>query len=1083
MMNAFISGRTILGLFVALTFSSAICAQTKTASVTESSIEIPTYLLGSEDPNPPFQLLNEHGIYPYTMLDDLTDVRKPKTYRAIFLENEFLRATILPELGGRLYSLYDKVAKREVFYRNNSVKYGLVALRGAWISGGIEFNFPNGHTTDTVSPVSSRCLMNADGSATVVIGDVDQVSEMYWEVALTLHPGVSRLDEHVQLFNPTPVEHLYWFWNNAAVRATEDARFIYPMRLVTPGAGAEPQTFPEWHGVDHSRYASFHEPSELFGIGVHRDFFGVYYADADYGVIHYADHRELTGKKFWTWGVAGDGTVWTDLLTDTDGPYNEIQAGRFETQFHRDFMPVHSVESWSESWYPVKQLDGGFVEATSQFAINVRFLPHVGGKGDIEVAVNPTEESRHITLQIVRDGATKKSFSDLSFDAASPRTFVVSVDDIEPARSGTGVNLLSESGRVLLHWSASDPVDGNVESSIETPPIAPRTAAKQDPDVEELYLRGVDQDKQGEHEASLQQLEEVLKRSADYVPALRKLAMQEYSGGDFESARQHIERAIERDKSDAETMYDAGVIWRAGGDVARASDAFWDSIRLGKNKASAFIALGEMALSGGRYTDAEALLRRALTYEPDDGVALSDLSVALRLDGRLSEAGQVATHAATSMPLHPLPLAEQWRVAASHDRDSAMARAAHEDWSRVAGDRMQNWLEAASWYFSLNDFDSAEFVLKAAIQESSNQAQSPMVFYYLASCMRHLEREEEARAFEAKASAGRYDKIFINRTADAEVLQEAIAAQPEDTHAQYLLGNYMFQHRRYEEAERLWSRAKDSGFEYSVLFRNLGVYAWKINKNLEKAKALYEQAVQSDPQDYRLYVDLDEIDAQLGNTEARAKLFEQAPSSVLTHDPSRIRYAVFLLKQGKNEQALSVLSTHRFKPWEQGVDVHEVYVAAYIQKGRAELSGRRFTEAEADFSRALDYPANLGVGKPDKPNDGIAHYWLGEALYERGKLEDAHREWKALIDEAGGNDLSKYYVSLALERMGKKSEAAGRLMQLAQGPEHGREGAHNYFVAGLAMRHLGHESQAASYLHKAVEIAPSLWQAEADLYK
>jgi hypothetical protein len=64
------------------------------------------------------------------MLDDITDHREPKTYRAIFLENEFLKATILPELGGRVYSLFDKTAQREVFYRNHVVKYGLVALRG-----------------------------------------------------------------------------------------------------------------------------------------------------------------------------------------------------------------------------------------------------------------------------------------------------------------------------------------------------------------------------------------------------------------------------------------------------------------------------------------------------------------------------------------------------------------------------------------------------------------------------------------------------------------------------------------------------------------------------------------------------------------------------------------------------------------------------------------------------------------------------------------------------------------------------------------------------------------------------------------
>src|SRR5205823_8842619 len=158
--------------------------------------------------------------------------RELNSYRAIFLENEYLKATILPDLGGRLYSLYDKQAKREVFYRNHVVKYGLVALRGAWISGGVEFNFPNGHTMLTVSPVDARILTAKDGSATAVVGAIDRVTGMHWEVALTLRRGQSCLEQKVILFNNTALPQLYWYWANAAVPATRDMQFIYPMREV-----------------------------------------------------------------------------------------------------------------------------------------------------------------------------------------------------------------------------------------------------------------------------------------------------------------------------------------------------------------------------------------------------------------------------------------------------------------------------------------------------------------------------------------------------------------------------------------------------------------------------------------------------------------------------------------------------------------------------------------------------------------------------------------------------------------------------------------------------------------------------------
>jgi tetratricopeptide (TPR) repeat protein len=1082
-MNTFIPSQIVNVALCAFLCVLSASAQKDKATVTESSIQIPTYVLGSEDVNPAFQLLNDHDIYPYTMLDDLTDDRKPQTYKAVVLENEYLRATILPELGGRLYSLYDKIANREVFYCNRSIKYGLVALRGAWISGGIEFNFPNGHSTDTVSQVSSSYHVNPDGSATVFVGDVDQVSEMYWQVELTLRPGTARLEQHVRLFNPTPTAHLYWYWNNAAVRATDDARFIYPMRMATPGMDAEPQTFPEAHGVDFSRYGSFHEPSELFGIGVQRDFFGVYYEDTKYGVVHFADHHEVTGKKFWTWGVAGDGTIWTDLLTDADGPYNEIQAGRFETQFNRDFMPSQADESWTEYWYPVKQLDGGFVEATRQFAMNVNFVLGAGVEGDIKVAVNPTEHMSHASLEIGVNGKIERSFSDLTFDPAASRTFVAPYGDIETARHKAFVEIRDTSGKVVLHWNAADPVDGNPDASSNTGTELLQMNRNKDMSVAEEYLNGVLEDKRGNHAAAANLLQEVLKRDPNYIPALRRLAAQDYLAGDFNAASKEIEKAILQDSSDAETEYEAGTIWRETGDTARARNALWSSVRRDASPAPALVQLGEMALRSKEYARAAELFQKSLEYQPDNVLAQSERAVALRLDGRLIEASEAASAAVKAMPLYPLPLAELWRISALSNSNSTSARSASDDWARAAGHRMQSYLEAGAWYWSLNDYDSADFIFKAAIQEFTPLEVSPMVYYYLASSAHYRGREDEASAYAAKARSSSLDKVFVNRKSDEKVLQESLLLNPHDGHAQYLLGNYMFQHGRYTEAERLWQGAQGLGLEYSVLYRDLGVDAWKVRKNLNDAASFYEKAIQLAPRDFRLYVDLDEIDARLGATERRAKLFADAPSGLLDHDAVRIRYILFLMKQGDYDRALSLLEGHHFKPWEQGADVREIFVTAYLQKARRELSAKDFPRAEADITRAFEYPMNLGVGKPDRPNDAAVHYWRGEALSEQGDGAGAKREWKGIVDTVGGSDMSQYYAALALERLGKHAEATDSLDRLAGGPDAGRIGAHNYYVAALAAHRLGRESEATRDLQKAVEINPSLWQAEDDFDK
>ena len=244
----------IAALLFALLFIS-FTAHAQPVHAWEGTITIPTYELGPPDPNPPFALVNPHPVYPYPMLDDLSDQRAPKTYRAIYLENQYLKITILPELGGHVYSVYDKPHHREVLYRNSVIKYGLVGPRGAWIAGGMEFSFPFAHTTDTVSNVASALHQNADGSATAIVGAIDWVSNMYWQIALTLRPDTARLEEGVTLFNATPLNNLYLFWTNTAVPATDDLQYIYPMReTISDDPFAIAQSWPVWNGVDQSWY-------------------------------------------------------------------------------------------------------------------------------------------------------------------------------------------------------------------------------------------------------------------------------------------------------------------------------------------------------------------------------------------------------------------------------------------------------------------------------------------------------------------------------------------------------------------------------------------------------------------------------------------------------------------------------------------------------------------------------------------------------------------------------------------------------------------------------------------------------------
>ncbi len=1049
----------------------------------EGTIELPTYALGDEDPNPPFSLVNRHQIYPYTMLDDLTDRREMRTYKAIYLENEYLKAIILPELGGRLYSLYDKVGNREVFYRNNVVKYGLVSLRGAWISGGIEFNFPNGHTVVTVSLVASRLLTNSDGSATAVVGGMDWVTGMHWEVALTLRPRRARLEQRVTLFNPTPLDHLYWYWANAAVPATEDMQFIYPMREVNPHSRTEKWTYPVWKGVDYSWYKNIRRPTSLFGLQVRRNFFGAYYHDSDFGVVHVADWREVPGKKIWSWGVAGDGLIWTDLLTDNDGPYNEIQSGRYETQLNQEFMPPHRIESWTEYWYPVRRLGAGFVEATSELALNVDLLAATGSDSPgIELAINPTVDIQGVTIRVAVGGSLLRELGPVTFSAATTQKFTVPVTSIEAARKSLSVDIVDSDSRILLHWSAADPSDGRKEfvrgvgvHEAKEKPLAAMTA-------EELYLRGVEQEKDGAPEAAARTYEQVLQRAPHYIPALLKLAYRDYGAANVDSAQQKIDRALLNKSSDPALLYAAGVVRRAAGNWAEAESAFSASLKAHGPSAPSLIQLGEISIRQRKYEEAAGRFRQAVNSNPEDALALADLAVALRLAGKTAEAGEATDQAVDLMPLFPFALVEKWRCQSAFGAAGSISSESSDTWKKVLDFDDENYLEVAAWYRSVGDWDSSDAVLEEAVKDFPARSISPLVYYYLASNAHEAGNSARAAEFSTKAASAIFDKVFPQRLSDFKVLADALARNPKDAHAHYLCGTFLFAHGRYEDAAKEWLEAKKEGLEDPVLERDLGIFAGRVKKNLREAAAYYERAIALTPRQYRLYPELDEIFAQLGETAKREQLFARAPIEVLDRDTVRVRRALLHTQEGESQKALSLLNDHHFKPWEGGAIVRQMFVFANLTNGKAFLAAKKPMEAEGAFRRALDYPANLGVGKPHRPHDEEAWYWFGVALAAEGKSREAQDAWNYAVKQGqNARGVSGVYAAAALKKLGQDAEA-GKLFAAASAiAKQPTASAYSLYIAGVAEQIQNHEPEAQKDFRRALELDPLLWQARYEL--
>jgi len=1079
-----------LGLIISLGhLAPSLSAEVR---VWNGTITLPTYLLGDEDPNPPFPLAYPQNAYPYTMLDDLTDKKEPRTYRAIFLENEFLKATILPGMGGRLYSLYDKINRRDVVYRNNVVKYGLVAVRGAWISGGFEFNFPsNGHQLTNVSPILSASRQNPDGSATVILGDIDQITGMYWDLAYSLHPGEARLEQHVTLFNCTPITNLYQYWMNTAIAATDDLQYVFPTREITPHFPYTVWSYPVWKGIDYSWYKNIREPTSMFPDQCYRNFFGAYYHRSDYGVAHVADYRDVPGRKVWTWGVADDGLVWTKLLTDQDGPYNELQSGRYETQMYSDFMPPRRVESFTEYWYPVQGLGGGFVEATSQLALNVRYIaPSATEKERVEFLLSPTVEIQSAKFRVTLGSHLLREFGPISLMPLTPAKFVVNVIDPYAANTKLAAEVVSSDRQILLRWSAADPIDGNPDFVPAVGVHTPEPKSSGGMTVEELFMRGIEEERITQlEESAIETYRQALKRDPSYVPALLKLAWRAYRSADFREAESFVERALDRTSIDPTVYYTAGVIYRAAGKLSLAQNSFWAAIRYDGPAGPNFTQLGEVSIQQKRYEEAVSLLRQALRYNPEDALAAADLAASLRLSRKLDQAARVVDEALHRMPLLPFALAEKWRIAEARG-DHESAKTAWRRWEASIPRDAQYYLEVAAWYHGLRDWASSDALLQMACKELADKSVSPLVYYYLASNALREDRDKLADEYFAKAASAPYEKVFPNRLSDSQVLMDAVSHNSKDLNAKYLLGNFLFARGRYDDAFRLWLKTQEEGFTASVLERNLGLYAWRVKKDLESAASFYEKAIKLAPNDFHLYADLDEIYCQMGDRTRRVRLFAVAPVAVLDRDLLRVRHARLLIEQKQNDQAVEALGNHNFKSWEATVIIHwektdavrEVFALANLKKGLEKLKEDKFREAEQAFRAALEYPANFNVGKSDTPNDERTLYWLGKTLKAQGREGEARETWQRAADlgkEKGG--ISRVFAGLSLRELGQTQEAERILTGLARAPANEQVGAADLYAAGVLDLLENRKAEANANFRRLLQIDPFFWPARLEL--
>jgi len=971
-------------------------------------------------------------VYPYTMEDRLLHIPEDRPHKQIVLENEYIKVTILPELGGHLWSAYDKVSGKEIFYNNHVVKPGLIALRGAWCATGIEWNFPVGHTVSTVSPVDYALFENEDGSATAVVGDLDRTTRMKWTVKVTVRPGEVAFHLDTILSNPTGYPHRYMYWENAAIHATEGLQFTSPAKVAWTWGGKRP--FPMQDGVDKSWYISHPRSIDYFMLGLGQDYFGYYDHKLRIGAVHIADYHLMPGKKFFTWGMAEHALSWQRNLTDDNGPYIELQCGLTPTQASFDFFPPQSARRWDETWYSIGDL-GYFVHANSLAAVHIsdRFEtpPY---PDEVQAAVITNRAIEGASVRLTAAGKTLHAESATYFKPGVPVRWKVRM----PSGAKEFSLVVTRGREEVIRYSTLD-----AKKIREMPYDNPGNLwAIEKGSPQRLLRAAIAWLKWFEYKKALGLIDKALKQRPGFVDAHYWRGNLFFDLFKFSEAFKELSKVTPRNANYPMALFLIGQIHRY---QRRFEEAREVAAKLAGSRSPARLAwqlAGEVAMSERDWKGAAAAFGKLARGKVAAPHTMALYAVALRKLGLSQEAIAAARRAAEIDPLEYLAANESEISGVPAGRD------------RVMRGQVESYLELAAYYEDMGLFEEAAAVLEHYRANICKQRCNPLVYYHLGWANEMLGRSAEAGAFYAKAARSDGDHAFPFRREDMLALEAALRHDGGDALAHYLVGSLLAWRHHEDEVMPHWTRALRRLPKYPVLLRNIALY-YAAGKQYRKALAFYRRAIDAAPKDEELYVEADDAAAKVGGIAQRIALLEKGLAARPGSQKIRQLLAQAYYYAKRYDDALEALMSKEFDHWEGDRRAHQVFVLSHMDKGKILLKKREYRDALLAFQRATEYPPNLKVGKPAYPRHAPQLYLSAvayEALGEREKAEKALRDGADEIHEGWEGSASEegYYKGLCLAQLRRIREAKSIWRQLTRGVEHyGFPAWYNDFIRGL----------------------------------
>lgn len=1033
---------------------------TDAVTIKQQVITIPTYDVGEPEKNPMFLENRVYQgssgkVYPFPVTERVFDQKHDRDYHAIVLENEYLQVTFLPELGGRIQRMLDKTNNYDFVYYNHVIKPALVGVTGPWISGGIEFNWPQHHRPDTFLPVNYDIEHGQDGSVTLWMSDVDRMYGTKVRVGFTMFPGKSYLQLNETFANPTDLPQTFLWWANPAVPVNQHTQSIFPpdVHAVFDHGKRAVSTFPiatgEYYkvdysaGVDISRYKNVPVPTSYMAAHSNYDFLGNYDDEKQAGLLHVADHHTSPGKKQWTWGNGDFGQSWDHQLTDNDGPYIELMVGTF-TDNQPDFtwLNPHEEKHSTEYFMPYKAV-GQVKNATIDAAINLEITA-----GTATVTAYTTAEFKDAQITLSQNGVPIFS---ATATLSPTQTFSKTVSGLTGDQQSFTAAVRDASGRILVSYTPeADKIEPIPDAATAIPePSAVRTN-------DELFFAG--QHLEQYRHASFRPEDyylEGLKRDAGDQRLNDAYGLLLYRRGLFAESESYFRKALERQNAHNTNPVSGAVNYHLAlsllhqGNDNDAYDAFYKATWSADTAAVSFVHLAKLALKKARLTQALQFINEALKRNGEDIDALAIKAHILRAQGDTAAALELLTTSLKRDASAPALLYERSLLAEGAPFADQLAT--------FISKQLNDVLTLTQLYLEMGAYQEALTIL------AQYRGNSPLRDYYQAYTYELLGDHAAAAAAAKRGAAASPDYCFPNRLLDVTVLECVQRLNPTDGHAPYFLGNFYYDRRVYDRAARLWEKAIELAPAYAMPYRNLAIAYYNKERRPQEALDLLEKAFALDPQNARMVFELDSLYEKLNRPLAERLAFLEAHRQLVeARDDSYIQMVKLLNETGQYAVAYRALMARNFHPWEGGEGkVSAQYEYALVELAKQDLAAKNPAAALDKLQKALVYPRSLGEGKLPIADNNIIDYYLGLAYQQAGDHAAAKASWqratKGLVEPTTAlyyNDQPAdtiFYQGLAYAALGDEAKAKGRYFKLVTyGEKHLFDVIHkDYFAVSL----------------------------------